>query len=277
MTADDTSSTVKKPANRRWFDVVGAIVLAWFLSFLGPLSFLFPVQALGVLLRFVSGRRFVAAVLFVALNPFGLSAWMGFVDYATGNAHLRFSGLPGTKFLNLDRELRCGTATYGCIVDGSEWITQLPYNATVRLLTKSFGYMPGTYTGPYPTESEAKTALVAAPAIPAEVLKADHLVIGDDAVTLDQGVGEQLLKRLQSLEELWPPEFDRTIHGCIWQRDVVLLRIPSQGYGDAKQNSAVIVVFSRAAGRPFAYYGEGNYSHHFPPVRWKRDKQSKND
>ena len=31
----------------------------------------------------------------------------------------------------------------------------------------------------------------------------------------------------------------------------------------------MIVIIEPATGRPFAYYGEGDYSHRFPPVRWR--------
>ena len=73
------------------------------------------------------------------------------VDYSNGNARLRYTGLPRTKFYNLDPDSRCGHAGYGCVVMGNEWVTQTPYNCAVRLLTASCGDMQGAYHGTYPT------------------------------------------------------------------------------------------------------------------------------
>ena len=111
----------------------------------------------------------------------------GIVDYSNGDACLRYSGLPGTRFHNLDPELRCGRSTYGCIVTGNEWVTQSPYNCALRLATACFGWMPNTYDGPYPTETEAVNAIADSFSVPVRDLQNDRLVIEGSTLQLDEG------------------------------------------------------------------------------------------
>lgn len=267
----DARPSVKKSF---WLLVV-ALLLIWCCSILGPLSLVVvPVIMIGGLLYFLGHRRYATAVLLLVATPMSVSFIQGSVDYFNGEARLRHSGLPGTTFFNLDPELRCGRSTYGCIVSGGEWVTQLPYNSAVRLFTACFGWMPNTYKGPFPTEDEAKTALASGVAVSAGDLRNDRLVIDGVHIKLDNGVGAELLEGLRYTDNSFdnkPPE----ITAAIWQQDCILLRIPSWRDYSEEATSAVIALFSRAAGRPFAYYAEGSYSHRYPPVDWKRTKGSK--
>lgn len=277
MNASETTPPDEPPQNRRWLDVAAVaawIAVTWFVSFLGPLSLLLPLLVCWVLYRLFVARRYLAAALFTLMMPLGLSAAMAVVDYSMGHVHLRYSGLPGTTFYNLDPDLRCGTTTHGCIVDGSEWTRQWPYNTTARLLTACFGYMPGTYTGPYPTEEESRFALINAPVISADELKLDRIVIGGETIQLDDGVGARFLKKLRYFNDLWPPDSEeaRSIRAIVWKEECVLVRIPVDRSSGDEGPSAAIAVFSRTAGRPFAFFGEGHYYHHHPPVSWKRKR-----
>ena len=275
MNANESTPPEKSPQERRWLDVAGWIAITWIVSVLGPLSLLLPFAVCWVLYRLFVARRYLAAALFTLMMPLGLSAIMAVADYAMGDVLLRYSGLPGTRFYNLDPELRCGKTTHGCIVDGSEWTTQLPYNTTARLLTACFGCMPGTYLGPYPTEEESRSALVNAPVISADELQLDRIVIDGETIQLDDGVGAELFKKLRYFDEWWPPESDeaRSIRAIVWMEECVLVRIPVARHFDDKVPSAAIALFSRTARRPFAFYGEGHYYHHHPPVSWKRQRE----
>ena len=275
MNAIETTPSEKPPPKRRWLDVAAWIAITWIVFFLGPLSLAVPVAVCSVSYQLFVARRYLAVGLFNLMTPLGLSAAMAVADYAMGDVHLRYSGLPETTFHNLDPETRCGKATYGCIVDGSEWITQLPYNTTARLLTACFGYTPGAYTGPYPTEEESRSALVHAPVISADELKLNRIVIGGETIQLDDGVGARLLEKLRYFDEWWPLESEeaRSIRAIVWKEECVLVRIPVDRRSDDELPSAAIAVFSRTAGRPFAFYGEGRYYHRHPPVSWKRKRE----
>jgi hypothetical protein len=241
-----------------------AVVLVWFCSLLGLLSVLYPVIGAGFLLHFVRRRRLVSVVILIVTLPVSVWFLWGSIDYLMGNARLKSSGLPGTKFHNLDPELRCGRSTGGCIVMGNEWVSQTPYNFAVRLLTRSFGWMPNTYTGPYPSEKEAGEALANGSTLQAEHLRDDRVVIDGLVLQLDKGVGTQLIDHLDRSD----PLLDEPLPGMIatvWQQECVIVRIPARKSSDG----AAVVMISRSAGRPFAYYADGSYWHNFPPVAWK--------
>lgn len=241
----------------------------WCCSVLGPLSSLVPILAIGGLVLFLSRRQFAAAMILVLASPLSVPFIWGVVGYASGNARLRYSGLPSTTFHNLDPKLRCGRSTYGCVVSGNEWISQAPYNCAVRMLTACFGWMPGTYEGPYPTEGEARSAVANGHVVTIDDLKQDRLVVGGVPIDLDDGVGPELLESLQYDVDFVHEKLP-AMTAVIWQEDCIVLRIPVRSGFDERGPTAVIVLIGRSAGRPFAYYGEGSYSHHFPPVTWKR-------
>ena len=265
-----TAENPRRPSAAKSFCVAAAaLIVIWLCSLLGPLSLAVPIVGIGGLAYLLRHRRFTAALLLVIATPLSVSFLWGVVDYANGNARLRYSGLPGTTFHNLDPDLRCGRSTYGCIVTGNEWVTQAPYNGAVRLLTACFGWMPNTYDGPYPTENDARNAIANGIPVSIRDLRNDRLVIGGVSIELDQGVGLELVERLRYSDEFFgetPPEMAATI----WQQECIVLRIPIRPDFEHDAPSAVVVLISRAAGRPFAYYAEGEYSHHFPPVTWKR-------
>lgn len=245
-----------------------ALLAIWFCFLLGPLSLLLPVIGVVALVYFLRYRRLTFAMLLVLATPLTMSFSWGIVDYANGNASLRFTGLPGTTSHNLDPELRCGRGTSGCIVMGNEWCTQSPYNGAVRLLTATCGWMPNTYVGPYPSESDAKDAIVYGVPVSHYDLHNDRLMIDGAHIGLDDGVGAAILDHLRHCSAGSLHETAREITATIWKRECVILHVPMRLERD--DPSAMIALISRSAGRPFAYYGEGDYYHHFPPVTWKR-------
>ncbi len=250
--------------------VPAVLALIWFLSFLGPLSLVIPFIMFHFLLVVVYHRRYAAAFLLLLGTPLSVPFLMGIYDYGSGTALLRGCGLPGTTFHNLDHMMRCGRVSYGCFVSGNEWISLLPYNGAVYLLTKCLGPMPGAYTGPYPTEREAKDALADATRIAPHDLEKDRITIAGIAIDLDAGVGLELLQRIRRFDGS-SYESGCEIKATIWQEECVLLRIPNRpAWTSSDTPSAAIVLISRKAGRPFAYYPEGDYYHHSSPVPWKR-------
>lgn len=143
-------------------------------------------------------------------------------------------------------------------------------------MIRLFGPMPGTYTGPYPTESEARAALSNAEALDVAALAQDRAALASGTIRLDAAVGEGLLMttrwwfildspdELAGLEEVCGPVTATTCQGCL------VLRIPTEfPEPDASLASAVIVLIDPAVGRPFGYYGEGPRSS-FPPVGWRK-------
>ncbi len=247
---------------------VAAVVLSWAVAMFEPTGTLFPLLVVGCVWYLLAKRRWQTALLYVLLLPTTFVVVHAIVDYCRGDALFRYSGLPGTTFHNLDPQYRCGRATYGCIVSGNEWISQMPYNATVSLLVTCFGYMPGTYTGPYPSDKDAIAALRNAEIVDRVLLVSDELRIGVTNFHLASETGARLLRAanygdapILFQEQELPP-----IRAIIWEQGCIILSIPS--LRNHEPNSAMIVLLDPKSGRPFAYYGTGGYQHPFPPVPW---------
>ena len=146
-------------------------------------------------------RSKILALLAVLVSPFLVTAIFscanGVCGYCTGTARLRTVGLPGPGFFNLDRTYRCYRSTSGCVVNGSEQWTHMPYNAAVVGLIKAFGPMPGAYTGPYPTGPEADSLLRASEVeITPEQLRSGLFTINEVPVHLTQETVKQAIEYL---------------------------------------------------------------------------------
>jgi hypothetical protein len=138
-----------------------ALVIAWiaFALPIWPMSVIL-ILVVGIFLAFRSARASAAVLLLsplvvVPLWSLGLGVW----GYWTGTGYIRSYGLPGRHYHNLDPQLRCYKASKGCVIDGSEFLTQTPNNLALQSLITVFGPMRGHYAGPYPTPVQALGAL----------------------------------------------------------------------------------------------------------------------
>lgn len=228
--------------------------------------------------RNVARRRWIWATVTVVLclSPFGYHFTCAVADYCRGTATLRYMGLPGTEFHNIDSKYRCERSTGGCVIRGAEQINDACYNAGVKSMISLLGPMPGAYLGPYPTKREALASLNNAEAIDLDALLSDQVRWSSGKFNLDTGVGAGILRGktwqwafedkplLEDLITEVGPLKAAMCQGCL------VLRVPSYIHAYRHgEPSAMIVVIDSATGRPFAYYGEGDYSHHSPPVRWR--------
>jgi len=79
----------------------------------------------------------------------------GTKDYFTGQATMKHVGLPTREFYNLGKDYRTWNSTSGCIVMGSEPLTQGSNNLAVKFWTNLLGYQRGVYRGRYPGKADA--------------------------------------------------------------------------------------------------------------------------
>jgi hypothetical protein len=241
---------------------------------------------IGIALYFLGTRRWLAFAVLVLLSPVTLAFILGAVQYGLGTADLRYMGLPDTEFNNLDTDYRCPRVTGGCLVNGGEFLVQEPHNAAVMLLINLMGPMRGSYDGPYPSREEALAALNGAERVPLEDLLNDVVRVQGQEVPLGHHVGRGLVAGTDMrtlakdvLQGKIVNERDRKWYGeitaAIWQDRCLIIRIPlPTALQEGAEPSAMIAVIDRQAGRPFAYYGQGGYFHHSPPVKWKDDGTS---
>lgn len=259
---------------RSAFISAAAITASWITAALGPFSYLMPIIIGVTLFVLLRRRHFVLAALIVGLMPVTIVFLLGLVDYARGEARLVYTGLPGTEFYNADRELRCQRASSGCIAMENEWVFQSPHNLAVELMIRAMGPVRGSYLGPYPTHEEASAALAAGGTIAIDELRADRVTLSGKTINLDEGVGRKLVNELCERWVVFSDQRLGPIAVAEFQKECLILRIPTPAFTDDGALSAVIVLISRSAGRPFAYYSEGSYDHRIPPVPWKRSANS---
>jgi len=272
----------QQPQKRRFGSivlvVVGLLCGYFAVGFLG-LPFLVTVF---IAFHLGSNRRWIALAILVLLSPPSVAFITGVVTYTQGTATLWFMGLPGTESHIIDPETRCGLTSGGDLIGGGESLVIIPNNAAVQMMTSVFGLMKGAYDGPYPTKEEALAALNGAEPIPLEDLLKDALKIGGQEIRLDSNVGRDLAlgtSMFMLVDEITAgkPVQDRTrklygqITAAIWRERVLILRIPAKF---ADEPSAMIVALDCNAGRPFAYFGQGNYFHSIPPVIWQKTRGS---
>jgi hypothetical protein len=257
---------------------VALILSSWLSLAFGPLAI---IPLIAIVICALNGR-WKAAVIAFALSPIFVSFVRGTIGYASGTAAIWGEGLPGTAYGNVDPQFRCGHATSGCLVSGSEWMTHAPNNAAIVLLTRILGPQPGAYTGPYPTDRQASAAVTSGEVVQPAAVLADLVTLRSGRVKLAPGVGKRLLDNNSlggSFDTSKPtaaiaafPAENGPITGTLWQQRCLILRFPADAIppaGSTNIQRACVVCIDTATGYPFAYYGEGDYHHRIPPVEWR--------
>jgi hypothetical protein len=245
------------------------LVILLFATITGPYYYLVVLALVSLALW---RKRFIEAmVCLVGLPAFAVAS--GVILYISGSAKFHYMGLPHMEFYNIDPDYRCGNETGGCLVNGNEWISEDPYNFTVKAMISAFGPERGSYIGPYPTESDATTSLASARPLDLSAIATDQFDVGEVHVRLDKGVGEKLVKfwlnalTIQDLKEgiqsgVIEPQYAAPPTAIIWQNRVLLLKGPAL--------HPTICAIDLNVGRPFAYYENATPRHRFPPVMWRK-------
>ena len=162
---------------------------------------------------------------------------------------------------------------------GFEWIIDGSYNSAVRVLVLFLGPMEGSYIGPYPTKTEAIAALSQSSRISISELATDLVVIGDLTLTLDGGVGKDILGGTARRGFYEHPDMLADIESengpataSVYRKTCLILRLPRLFLGIEADSGpdALLVLIDTEAGRPFAFYNEGPYHHLATPARWDK-------
>jgi hypothetical protein len=152
---------MRLPKMPRWVLFLGLLPALFMLWLGGPM--IWPLWA-GILFvpSVIRGRwqwRW-RALLLTPITVAALAFASGVLGYVTGTGRLEYMGMPSAEFYNLDPVTRAHKSTGGCVVMGTEFLTQDPNNAAIEGLSKLFGPMPGSYRGPYPTREESLALLL---------------------------------------------------------------------------------------------------------------------
>jgi hypothetical protein len=221
---------------------------------LGPLTTSIPLILLVGLNGLVGQRRYLLASLLLLTTPLTVFFALGASDYVRGTAVLKVGGY-STSFRNVDPELRIPRPqSSSCFYSGHEWVFQKPYNFALQLLTKSFGLMPGAYSGPYPTHDEAIALFSNAPTISMTALQQDKLAVGDDHATLAPGVGQRIIDQCSFRLDAT----DNTVEAraMILQGECIAVQLSPANSRSLRSgpHEGTICLIRRATGHPFAMY-----------------------
>jgi hypothetical protein len=231
----------------RYALVVAAAALVWVAMLLAP--FLTGLAVLLPSALFLARTKVAYLLAFVVLTPMGPSFGHGVWDYCHGQAVLRTEGYPSREPPSLDRKTRCYWRSSGCVVRGHEWAIHEPYNHAVQAMTTLCGYMPGAYTGPYPSEAAAMAALQAATPVFWDDLLEGRVVLGDVVVPLDETVRGWLQGEYDEQSRVGISIEPAAV---LWKEDFLLIQTDhSRRFQEYCIASPVVgVVVERKTGRP---------------------------
>jgi hypothetical protein len=239
-----------------WVGVALGVPLAWCSAVWGPICLAGTPLLLGFSAWLAARRLWLPLTILGALSPFALAVLFGAVAYARGTARLRTVGYPDLGLSNVDPVSRYQSVSSGCMVDGSEWVLHLPYNATLRVLKSALGPMPRTYDGPFPTEHEARRALRASTRLTWAALRNERFVLGGRTIHLRPGVGSSLAALARTFDDSQGPG------AAMWQGRALVLQVPQQPGAD------LIVLIDADSGKVVAYYGNVPSDHRRLPAQW---------
>lgn len=124
---------------------------------------------------------------------------------------------------------------------------EVPRIEAVKFMVRTFGYPPGAYTGPYPTEAEAIKAVESATTVPAEEFDNRMLVLDGKRYPI-----ERVDSRLMPIE--YAQQSPGPITAVLWQGECLIVNIPEpQPLGWRR---SWIFLIDAKTGKPFARYQE---------------------
>jgi hypothetical protein len=225
-----------------------SILLAFWCGLgLPPVPFILPVGAI-----VIAGFRLpwllnLGALL---LLPSLFAASWGHACYWLGCARMHGMGLYRPLIsTGLDRETRVPHTTGGCLVSGGEWMVTAPNNFAVYLNTKLFGFMRGTYTGPWPSADESRAALQHGQPVSPQDLAAGQITIGSRHFELDASARTLA----QAVEHLDACGEEGCITGAVSVDGCLVL-----GFSDFETDAPKIIVpigcTAPALGQPLGWY-----------------------
>lgn len=242
---------------RHLLTVGGLLLISWVgcvLPFMGIVTVGAIVASVCIGIRW----RSAWPLLVVLLNPSTVSFGQGLAEWFRPHPSFHTMGLPGYEFFNLDPESRCYRRTGGCVVNGSEWTSDMPHNAGLRLMTSILGHPRESYNGLYPSKTEAVELTEKAVETPVEIFLKDKVLADGREINLSPKTAEKLIRDFGLIFfEANLPEQSQRVRAQVMENRCLLVRITMLNkLSDTKPPDKVdgIVLFDLATTNAFARY-----------------------
>jgi hypothetical protein len=261
---------LRRRAVKGFVGVLAVVVAQWLAAFAYVLSLLLPFVLAGGMVWAARTRRWWGLLFISLCSPLSLWFAVGFAAYDDANTQMMGVGLQPSRDSFIHPYTRLPIATSGCIVDGNEWVRDLPYNAALMLRTALAGPPPGTYRGPIPKEEEAREALETADLLDWRDLARDRVTVEGRSVRLQRWLGPALLDACfhfdplnEKVDEARDPH--GLVRASIWMHQVLLIAFRDPIFADDLSHIAVVDV---ASGRLMGHFPGSSSSGSFP-LAWR--------
>ena len=242
--------------------IVGLVIASWILAFmpfyLAGLSLTAGLLAIFWVYHWRSALPLVALLLHPTVGAF----FAGVANWSSPRPSVVGMGLPGAGFFDLHPEIRCYRQTGGCVVNGSEWVLDVPRNLGLEFMIAVAGLPPRTYHGPYPTKEEALRLTETAAESPPSELPLGNIQVEGRGLELGAKFGENLVRDLGMIDSLDFEEEALSKHPVrvrvvSVEGQCLLLRVDRQTpsrFSPASGPVDVIVLIDMVTLKPFACY-----------------------
>ncbi len=236
---------------------VSIFVGLWFIPLFLFDSFIIATTSLTMGIAFpLIKKNWLLLTLVLLLNPFSFAIVPAAIDYNQGIARLKGMGLPNIEYYNIDPETRYTRTTGGCLINGNEWLRDTPYNMTVILLCKIFGWQKGSYDGPYPSKAEALILSDRAKIVPTSDFINGTIRVNGSGLQLTNEQIEALIHGLYLEFCIFKDECKKgTVSAIVYQDRCLILRI--QYTIRSNEKSDFMIFFDLDNSRQFAYFNIG--------------------
>lgn len=243
--------------------------LFWLDSLLPLLAPCLSLLAFLLMLVLLIRRRFLLAAIPLLLSPIAFNFARGVSDYIAGTGTLEGRGLM-VGASRVDPETRLTFTSGGCLVRGNEWMTDGAHNAGLRLCISLFGYMRGSYDGPFPDEPTAFAFASSGAAFDLRQLATDTFAVDGVRVSLRPGSGAKLLAGFHEGPACDPADASLIrlygeAHARVYAGWLLLLQIPKHFPDGNPARESGILLIDIPTGRLVSTYGV-----YFLRTGWRR-------
>jgi hypothetical protein len=214
------------------------VIAPWVLALSGIFSLLLVPFYAAVFGWAAWRRQWTTLGLVLGLSPFALGFAAGVASWSTAGRLRPASHRPAST--SIDAFTRLPARPLGCLLDCGEWVGELAFDAGLVYATAWWGPSPSTYTGPIPTEQEARSHLDFGQPVDLARLAKDEVVFDGFDHHIQPHLGAALLGAAYYDDSGASESDGGEIRAAVFRGRVLLLEIELNWFPDSGTHVAVI-------------------------------------